>query len=131
MALRLSPHMTVMQAAAQKAARRLLRDFSEVEQLQVSVKGPSDFVSAADLRAEQTIREELTKARPGYGFLMEESGASRRGRLDASLGGGPARRHHQLPARRAALVHLDRPRAAPGRWQRRGHCRHDLRAGGR
>ncbi len=76
MALRLSPHMTVMQNAAQKAARRLLRDFSEVEQLQVSVKGPSDFVSAADLRAEQTIREELLKARPGYGFLMEESGAS-------------------------------------------------------
>ncbi len=76
MALRLSPHMTVMQNAAQKAARRLLRDFNEVEQLQVSVKGPSDFVSQADLRAEATIREELTKARPGYAFLMEESGAS-------------------------------------------------------
>jgi myo-inositol-1(or 4)-monophosphatase len=68
--------MTVMQNAAQKAARRLLRDFSEVEQLQVSVKGPSDFVSQADIRAEQTIREELAKARPGYAFLMEESGAS-------------------------------------------------------
>jgi myo-inositol-1(or 4)-monophosphatase len=76
MALRLSPHMTVMQNAAQKAARRLLRDFAEVEQLQVSVKGPSDFVSQADLRAEQTIREELTKARPGYALLMEESGSS-------------------------------------------------------
>ena len=76
MALRLSPHMTVMQNAAQKAARRLLRDFNEVEQLQVSVKGPSDFVSQADLRAEQTLREELTKGRPGYAFLMEESGAS-------------------------------------------------------
>jgi len=76
MALRLSPHMTVMQNAAQKAARRLLRDFAEVEQLQVSVKGPSDFVSQADLRAEQTIREELAKARPGYAFLMEETGAS-------------------------------------------------------
>ncbi len=76
MALRLSPHMTVMQNAAQKAARRLLRDFAEVEQLQVSVKGPSDFVSQADLRAEQTIREELARARPGYAFLMEESGAS-------------------------------------------------------
>ena len=68
--------MTVMQNAAQKAAKRLLRDFNEVENLQVSVKGPSDFVSQADLRAEATIREELTKARPGYGFLMEESGAS-------------------------------------------------------
>ncbi len=76
MAFRLSPHLTVMANAAQKASKRLLRDFSEVEQLQVSIKGPSDFVSAADLRAEQTIKEELTKARPGYSFLMEESGAS-------------------------------------------------------
>jgi len=73
---RLSPHMTVMQNAAQKAAKRLLRDFNEVEQLQVSVKGPSDFVSQADLRAEATIREELARARPGYAFLMEESGSS-------------------------------------------------------
>jgi myo-inositol-1(or 4)-monophosphatase len=76
MALRLSAHMTVMQNAAQKAAKRLLRDFAEVEQLQVSVKGPGDFVSQADLRAEQTLRDELGKARPGYAFLMEESGAS-------------------------------------------------------
>jgi myo-inositol-1(or 4)-monophosphatase len=68
--------MVVMQNAAQKASKRLLRDFNEVEQLQVSVKGPSDFVSQADLRAEKTLREELEKARPGYGFLMEESGAS-------------------------------------------------------
>ena len=73
---RLSPHMVVMQAAAQKASRRLLRDFSEVENLQVSVKGPSDFVSEADLRCEQTLREELERARPGYAFLLEESGAS-------------------------------------------------------
>ncbi len=65
-----------MMSAAQKAAKRLLRDFNEVEQLQVSVKGPSDFVSQADLRAEATLREELTRARPGYAFLMEESGAS-------------------------------------------------------
>ena len=76
MALRLSPHLTVMANAAQKASKRLLRDFDEVEQLQVSVKGPSDFVSQADIRAEQTLREELNKARPGYAFLMEESGAS-------------------------------------------------------
>jgi len=76
MALRLSPHMTVMQNAAQKASKRLLRDFNEVEQLQVSVKGPGDFVSQADLRAEATMREELGKARPGYSFLMEESGMS-------------------------------------------------------
>ena len=68
--------MSVMQAAAQKASKRLLRDFSEVENLQVSVKGPSDFVSQADLRCEQTLREELERARPGYAMLMEESGAS-------------------------------------------------------
>ncbi len=73
---RLSAHMTVMHAAAQKAAKRLLRDFNEVENLQVSVKGPGDFVSQADLRAEASIREDLEKARPGYAMLMEESGAS-------------------------------------------------------
>ncbi len=76
MAVKLSPHMVVMQNAVQKAAKRLLRDFGEVEQLQVSVKGPSDFVSQADLRSEATLREELGRARPGYAFLMEESGAS-------------------------------------------------------
>ncbi len=74
MALQLSPHMTVMQNAVQKASRRLVRDFAEVEQLQVSVKGPGDFVSQADLRAEQTIRTELERARPGYAFLLEEGG---------------------------------------------------------
>ncbi|HQT87094.1 MAG TPA: inositol monophosphatase family protein [Acidiphilium sp.] len=73
---RRSAHMTIMVAAAQKAAKRLIRDFNEVEHLQVSIKGPSDFVSQADLRAEQSIREDLDRARPGYGFLMEESGVS-------------------------------------------------------
>ncbi len=76
MAFRLSPIMTIMANAAQKASKRLLRDFNEVEQLQVSVKGPGDFVSQADIRAEATLKEELNKARPGYAFLMEESGAS-------------------------------------------------------
>ena len=76
MAFRLSPHLTVMANAAQKAAKRLLRDFAEVEQLQVSIKGPSDFVSQADIRAEQTLKEELTKARPGYGFLTARKAAS-------------------------------------------------------
>jgi myo-inositol-1(or 4)-monophosphatase len=71
-----SAHLTIMMNAAHKAAKRLLRDFNEVEQLQVSVKGPSDFVSQADLRAEATLRQELEKARPGYAFLMEESGES-------------------------------------------------------
>jgi len=71
---RLSPLMTVMVAAARKAARNLQRDFGEVENLQVSLKGPGNFVSAADLRAEETLREELSHARPGYGLLLEEAG---------------------------------------------------------
>jgi myo-inositol-1(or 4)-monophosphatase len=70
-----SPVLNVMANAALKAARGLLRDFGEVEQLQVSVKGPGDFVSTADLKAERTIRNELTRARPGYSLLFEESGA--------------------------------------------------------
>jgi myo-inositol-1(or 4)-monophosphatase len=65
---------TVMDRAVRKAGRALVRDFGEVENLQVSVKGPGDFVSNADRRAEATLREELARARPGYGFLMEESG---------------------------------------------------------
>ncbi len=75
MAPNLSAHMTVMQNAVQRASKRLLRDFNEVEHLQVSLKGPGDFVSQADLRAEQSLRDDLNKARPGYAFLMEESGA--------------------------------------------------------
>jgi myo-inositol-1(or 4)-monophosphatase len=67
--------MNVMTAAAIKAGRGLKRDFGEVENLQVSVKGPGDFVTAADRRAEKTLFEELSRARPGYGFLMEEGGA--------------------------------------------------------
>lgn len=66
--------MTVMTAAAMKAGRGLKRDFGEIENLQVSMKGPGDFVSAADRKAEKTIFEELSRARPGYGFVMEEAG---------------------------------------------------------
>jgi myo-inositol-1(or 4)-monophosphatase len=66
--------MNVMIQAVMKAGRGLARDFGEVQNLQVSVKGPGDFVSQADLRAEQVLREELERARPKYGFLMEESG---------------------------------------------------------
>jgi len=66
--------MTVMLAAARKAGRSLARDFGEVEQLQVSLKGPANFVSAADTRAEEILYTELTRARPGYGLLMEERG---------------------------------------------------------
>ncbi len=66
--------MNVMLAAARKAGRSLARDFGEVEQLQVSLKGPANFVSAADHRAEEILHEELSRARPGYGLLMEERG---------------------------------------------------------
>jgi myo-inositol-1(or 4)-monophosphatase len=66
--------LNVMTAAARKAGRSLKRDFGEVENLQVSMKGPADFVSAADRRAEDILHAELTKARPGYGFLGEEGG---------------------------------------------------------
>ncbi len=73
MALR-SALINVMTGAARKAARALVHDFGEVEQLQVSMKGPADFVSAADRRAERTLLAELTSARPRYGALVEESG---------------------------------------------------------
>jgi myo-inositol-1(or 4)-monophosphatase len=66
--------MNVMIAAARKAGRGLASDFGEVEQLQVSVKGPANFVSAADHRSEETLFRELSKARPNYSFLMEERG---------------------------------------------------------
>src|SRR5579859_168859 len=69
-----SANINVMMGAARKAARGLLRDFGEVEQLQVSQKGPGDFVTAADHRVEKALRAELTKARPDYGLLLEESG---------------------------------------------------------
>src|SRR5258706_3215915 len=72
-----SATINVMTAAALKASRGLKRDFGEVEQLQVSMKGPADFVSNADLKAEKLLRAELSKGRPGFGFLMEESGESK------------------------------------------------------
>jgi len=66
--------LNVMMQAARKAGRTLKRDFGEVENLQVSLKGPANFVSAADRRAEEILHEELTRARPGYSFLGEEGG---------------------------------------------------------
>ncbi|MEZ5945427.1 MAG: inositol monophosphatase family protein [Hyphomonas sp.] len=69
-----SPVGSVMIAAARAAGRSLARDFGEVENLQVSKKGPADFVSNADHRAEDIIYSHLMKARPGYGFVMEERG---------------------------------------------------------
>jgi myo-inositol-1(or 4)-monophosphatase len=70
----LSPALNVMTTAARKAGRRLIRDFGEVENLQISRKGPADFVSSADERTERILVEELSKARPGYSFLVEEQG---------------------------------------------------------
>jgi myo-inositol-1(or 4)-monophosphatase len=67
--------LNVMIAAARKTARALKRDFGELEKLQVSLKGPANFVTSADRRAEETLFQELSKARPGYGFLGEEGGA--------------------------------------------------------
>ena len=66
--------INVMQKASIYASKGLLRDFGEVENLQVSRKGPADFVSRADINAEKTIRRELAKARPDWGFLMQEGG---------------------------------------------------------
>jgi len=66
--------LNVMIQAARKAGRTLKRDFGEVEHLQVSLKGPANFVTAADRRAEEILHDELIKARPGYGFLGEEGG---------------------------------------------------------
>src|SRR5690606_24751066 len=66
--------LNVMVQAALKAGRSLSRDFGEVQNLQVSLKGPADYVSQADRRAEEIIFTDLSRARPGYGFLMEERG---------------------------------------------------------
>ena len=73
---RLSPQLNVVVAAVQKVGKRLLRDFGETERLQVSVKGPGDFVSQADTMAEEALRKDLARARPGFAFRMEESGTS-------------------------------------------------------
>jgi len=70
----LSPALNVMTAAARKAGRRLIRDFGEVENLQISVKGPADFVSVADQRTESILVGELQRARAGYPILTEEAG---------------------------------------------------------
>lgn len=66
--------MTIMDRAARKAGARLRRDFNEVQHLQVSKKGPADFVSKADQASERTLYDELLRARPDWGFLMEEGG---------------------------------------------------------
>jgi myo-inositol-1(or 4)-monophosphatase len=79
-----SANLNVMMKTARKVGRALVRDFGEVEQLQVSTKGPGDFVSRADRQAEKSIREALMEARPSYGFVGEEDGEI--------AGGDPTRR---------------------------------------
>ena len=69
-----SANMTIMVRAAEKAGRALVRDFGELEKLQVTRKGVGDFVTQSDYKSEKIIYEELLKARPSYGFLMEEGG---------------------------------------------------------
>ena len=71
----ISANLNIMIKASEKASKILIRDFGEIEKLQVSKKGPTDFVSNADLKAEKIIIEELNKARPNYSILSEENGS--------------------------------------------------------
>ena len=71
----ISPNLNIMIKASEKASKILIRDFGEIEKLQVSVKGPSDFVSSADTKAEKIIIEELSKARKNFSIISEESGS--------------------------------------------------------
>ena len=70
----ISSNMNIMIKASEKASKILIRDFGEVEKLQVSKKGPIDFVTNADIKAEKIIIEELEKARPNYSIISEENG---------------------------------------------------------
>jgi len=71
----ISPNLNIMIKASEKASKTLIRDFGEVEKLQVSIKGPSDYVSNADTKAEKIIIEELIKAKKNYSILSEEAGS--------------------------------------------------------
>ena len=69
-----SPQINIMTRACMKASKSLIRDYGEIENLQVSTKGPGDFVTSADRRTEKILIEELQKAHPDYGIITEESG---------------------------------------------------------
>ena len=73
----ISANLNIMIRASEKASKILIRDFGEIEKLQVSKKGPADFVTNADLKAEKIILEELKKARPNYSIISEESGVEK------------------------------------------------------
>ena len=100
--------INVMVKAARRAGRSLKRDLGEIEHLQVSLKGPANFVSLADKRAEEMLYTDLAKARPGYGFIGEEGGAREGTDKTPHLDRRSARRHHQFPARHPAIRDLDR-----------------------
>ena len=70
----ISANLNIMIKASEKASKTLIRDFGEIEKLQVSIKGPSNFVSNADIKAEKIIIEELTKAKKNYSIISEEDG---------------------------------------------------------
>ena len=70
----ISANLRIMIKAAEKASKTLIRDFGEIEKLQVSIKGPADFVSSSDKKSEKTIIQELLKSKKKYSFLTEESG---------------------------------------------------------
>ena len=70
----ISANLNLMIKACEKASKILIRDFGEIEKLQVSKKGPSDFVTNSDLKTERIIIEELTKGRPDYSIISEENG---------------------------------------------------------
>ena len=77
-----SPHINTMLTAARQAGKKLVRDFGEVENLQVSIKGVSDFVSAADIQSEKILINELSRAYPDYDILAEESGQIKNSKND-------------------------------------------------
>ena len=103
--------LNVMIKAARKASRTLKRDFGELEHLQVSLKGPANFVTAADRRAEEIVREELEQARPGYSFVGEEGGVREGSDKTPPLDRRSDRRHDELSTRHPALCNFDRARA--------------------
>ncbi len=80
----LSPALNVMVTAARKVGRKLIRDYNEIEHLQVSMKGPADFVTNADKRTETQLIEELQRARPHYCFLQRGDGGDRRAGQDST-----------------------------------------------
>jgi myo-inositol-1(or 4)-monophosphatase len=73
----LSPEINILEKVCNKASKIIIRDFGEIEKLQVSKKGPGDFVTKTDQKVEEIIIEELERARPGYNFLAEEGGTSK------------------------------------------------------